>query len=1475
MPFLNETGNAAAQLCTGARIEEGFEDATGLAIKMSSLIRGSIDSSGTGTGKEVGIDAVEVLTPPQSPSSPRMPSFQSNYITEVDRRRAMDLMLAQRVSDKKEKKTKKSEPFTYKEANPVLAAIIADNKSPASPGLVQALLEHGGNVSIARPKSKSFIKMVTRKDQKERRSDLLSQATQNCGAEVVWILTQSADDVAKNEALPFAVKQNEPEKAQVLIASGADASPLCTEFTMAVDNLWDPMVEVLLSAKRDLGPCQECRDKCLVKATTKGSLTIAQMLLDKRANADFQSGAALQRAIEDGREDLVKAITSCASKPSPASLDIAVDIAYTKLVKDAEKQHWTIETCLKTGAKGSKTDETLLQASRKGQGQLIDILLTYGASVDHKSGAALQFAITSEQPELLTTLLRGKPTNATMAAVVGDTMTLSSLKLTHELIDILLSAGLRGDSVAETLIKTIETGIPGGTDEGHLELVRLLLEKGEANVNHQGGKSIILAATQGRANVLALLLQHSPSVESLNAAFPCAVALTDAARRLEIATMILEAGAKGSVVDEALVASANTGKDGASLTSVILKQSSVDYDSGKPLTVAVVSRCLEQMTALMAGIPMPSTVSTAWAEVEAINDDEFRTRAFEILLTGAVDPALQDKSLVTAASRGKQALSVCDLLLKNDASPERLDAAALIAAAKGLHLETLALLARSVTSPAAFIATFDAFSDGEQWLGPRGLEITQFILEHGAAGAEVDAAFCKAARLYEPDAMELLATSINPEVINVALVLVTQSSEEWLSIDNRHLWLIHYLLEWGAEQEVVNAAFIKAVDAYCRGLASDELIDTFLSIGKKADVNFQSGEVLQIAIRYGKPALLKKLAEHGATEKIITVAFFETIVAVLTEEVVLSLIDVLVNNKAAKPDFKSPPEGYQLPLFACLATHPKSAKLVERLIKLGCDVEAEVEAFLYEDEEVESEPATVLAWALSQEAFIESVAINALIDGKANVNFVAKISKATPLILAAKKSRGDVVTKLLQAKAKISARDRFDRSALFYASRNGDLETVNVLIKAKAPANDGSLHEAAKKLHSEVVAALIKGKHSPSFPSSKEQHQGRTALQEMCLKCDASNDVTAVEDTIKAIVKGKPNVLEQSRGKNALFLALDNAHPVPISKALLDSVMWEHINDKEDVYIEADPETGTKYYFSPTMYVARGFSQGPEKDNMMLLEILRDKRCVDRYYAQEGAEQPENAEGMPKEILDAEKKRKDHEEKLQQKEMEHQIKLLHAKQDAQVKEEIERSKHEEKMFRDEELTQSKLDQKQMLHHQQLIQDAEKAAQKQNIMANTHHLKMQMQEQVDAAKHRTLQARAEFDAKQKERMAMLKSSAMQQEQELKLDFTRKADAQKLALQDRQARLVAAAAEKKMITARQMAETRAAEAEHKLAVKQKQDQLALTMMKGTAQQKSDLHNMKMQEMYAQREAMKLKMMDKYFAGQQKNLKRITAA
>jgi hypothetical protein len=928
----------------------------------------------------LGNNRLSTLTSVTAVQLPSLPRFKDDYSTEAEVQRAKEMLNHQRLAQGQKKKVQKNEPYIYKEVNPILEEVISNKDTPASPGLVQALIDLGGDVQHARQASTKIWNKVLRRKQEVELSDFLTKATQNCNLEVVWILSQRAGDANRTKALPFAIKQGDIAKTRVLLDSGADASAFHEEFLTAVEQNADEMVFILLRATK--GPCQDCLSKGLVKAAANGSSRNTSLLVEKGADADFEDGAALQKAIIAGREDLANAIALCEKQPSSNSFDTAVGLAYSKLAGDAEKQYRMVELCLKGGARGSITNDTLVKATISEQSQLINILLEYGASVDHDSGAALKHAVSSKQLKLLKTLLRGKPLNTTLAMVISST-TLEDLGVVYEIIDILLSAGLRGDAVSKTLIRVIEHPIQAVADTDYLRLLQLILEKGNANVNFDGGKSLKRGATKGMTHVLKLLLQHGPSLENLNAAFLLAMELNNSAQRLEVVTMILQAGASGTVVDEALLVSAGSGKYGVELTSALLKQSSVDYENGKALCVAINTCCLGQMQALMVGQPSRSTLAAAWAEADGLQDDKFRYQAFQILLAAGVEDSLPSGSLITAATRGKRGLQVCELLLQHGASPDYENGACVVSAAKGLHLDTLSLLAGSVTSASVFTTAFDAMSDGEGWLAPRGLEVVHFLLESGASGPGVDKAFCKAARLYEPDALELLASSINPEAVDVALATVTQTGKDWLLPNHVHLWVIHSLLDWGAEGDPVNVGLLEALNAYARGFASADLIDTLLYVGAKADVNFRNGESIQIAIRNGNTPLLEKLASCGATKETLTLAFAEAIIAKLDEHVLYSLIEIFTNNKGAKPELKTTPEGYPPHIFACLAAYPRSERLVKQLAEVGCDLEAQIESFTYYDEVVGAEDVTALVWALSQtEKPIASAVIGALIDAK-------------------------------------------------------------------------------------------------------------------------------------------------------------------------------------------------------------------------------------------------------------------------------------------------------------------------------------------------------------------------------------------------------------------------------------------------------------------------------------------------------------
>jgi hypothetical protein len=221
-----------------------------------------------------------------------------------------------------------------------------------------------------------------------------------------------------------------------------------------------------------------------------------------------------------------------------------------------------------------------------------------------------------------------------------------------------------------------------------------------------------------------------------------------------------------------------------------------------------------------------------------------------------------------------------------------------------------------------------------------------------------------------------------------------------------------------------------------------------------------------------------------------------------------------------------------------------------------------------------------------------------------------------------------------------------DRSALFYASRNGDTESIAAILKAKPGPNDGSLQEAARELHAPAIKLLVKGGHHPDFTSTK--HDGRTALAELALCCASSTTDGRLDEAIDALSAGKVDPLKKCRGKNPFYLALENPLPFPIVQKLLERIYWKYLNDPANLYVEDN------IFYSPTMYVTKGFLPLSEADTAALLQLLRDHGATDSYYAAEGQDQPPDAVNMPDKTMEFERKKKARQEKLRQQEEDHQ-----------------------------------------------------------------------------------------------------------------------------------------------------------------------------------------------------------------------------
>lgn len=177
---------------------------------------------------------------------------------------------------------------------------------------------------------------------------------------------------------------------------------------------------------------------------------------------------------------------------------------------------------------------------------------------------------------------------------------------------------------------------------------------------------------------------------------------------------------------------------------------------------------------------------------------------------------------------------------------------------------------------------------------------------------------------------------------------------------------------------------------------------------------------------------------------------------------------------------------------------------------------------------------------------------------------MSKKSKSTPLHLAARYKRPDLIQVLLKFKPEVSAKDTFARSALFLAATNGDVNSIKTLLKLKPRTNDGSLHEASRGLHADCVALLLKAGHDANFSSTK--HNGLTALGELCMYCDEGESQDRIESCIDLLNNANMDPLRKYRGKTMLYMAMDNPKPVVLTSVLIERIMYKYITHKANVW---------------------------------------------------------------------------------------------------------------------------------------------------------------------------------------------------------------------------------------------------------------------------------------------------------------------
>ena len=390
-----------------------------------------------------------------------------------------------------------------------------------------------------------------------------------------------------------------------------------------------------------------------------------------------------------------------------------------------------------------------------------------------------------------------------------------------------------------------------------------------------------------------------------------------------------------------------------------------------------------------------------------------------------------------------------------------------------------------------------------------------------------------------------------------------------------------------------------------------------------------------LAARRNDFILLNKLLSHGPDFSVLVPTL---LTSKLNEDVIVKAIQLCFERGCTSDDLHSSRHGTskQPPLFLAIQEYPRSEALIRVLLDHGLNPDMTAVGVI--NKSVGEESLPILVWALAQpQKMISSLVITALLNAGASPTRAAPVSEVFPIGIAARNGREDIVHELLKRGADASARDKWNRSALFYACRTSVTSIVQA-ISAHSLKDDGSLHETARCLQLENAAILIKQGHNPNFPS--RFHSGRTALGELCLNAEVTNgsQLNKARQLIRLLLDAGANPKFRARNERSpVILCLDNAHnALELTEALLETEIWQDLSDEAHMFRDA-----SGLWYSPISYVEHIPSSTRTRCRTELLELLRDKGCTPRFYS-EHPEQPEGAIGMPAPIAALADRQKEH-----------------------------------------------------------------------------------------------------------------------------------------------------------------------------------------------------------------------------------------
>ena len=738
---------------------------------------------------------------------------------------------------------------------------------------------------------------------------------------VVKLLLRARKGIGKgllNECLPIAVERGQIEIVSLLVCYGADVNdnsalalrkavqsqrsdlllaimkgkPTSQSVSLAFVDAFSPnnsttveekylLLDILLCGGANGDPVAEI----LIGVVRAGHCRIARLLIAHGASLDYRRGSALKQAVT-ARNVRMLTTLSLGKISSSCATDVFAEIPqpFTEGLTSS-----LMSPLISKGARGISLDKALVTAVQQKLEGVTMLLLDHKASADYNDAQALQIAATAGDLGIVNLLLKkGRPQPQSMQYIlplVPHSPPQLRYDMTKSIIDAASTTGIPTQLLNVALMEAVDTQSP----QYDLGLINLLIVAG-ADVNCSGGKSFQTAVKKGSFDLLEVLVKSAPQPSSLSSAIPIAMGLAEISLRRRIMVTLVDHGANGPTVAQALATAIEEKPRDEDLVLYLVSKANVDHRQGQALCSAVkfANRAIVASVIDQGHPNHRSRLAALSIVLEPSTED--RLAKLDLLLQAGIDQEGLDKALVQEISNeSKGDINVIKWLLSSKASCNYSGGKSLELAVSSKNNDVLKCLVSSKcdshilakllplamqdTDPAARYARVALLlgggAKGDQVSGALVHEIrtsqkcnpqlVKLLITNGARidYSEGEAIRHAASKPMKDDMFQLLLEGKGASTILASLIPLVMKHAQ----DTR-LRMLQMICEKGAQGAQVHTALIDAVK---QGPSAQPTIDMLLKYN--ASVDYRDSEALRIAAAAGHSSILDCLLQKNPNSK--------------------------------------------------------------------------------------------------------------------------------------------------------------------------------------------------------------------------------------------------------------------------------------------------------------------------------------------------------------------------------------------------------------------------------------------------------------------------------------------------------------------------------------------------------------------------------------------------------------------------------